>query len=53
MIEKQLINLLLEKDFYEENKGRVSKSMFTNGTGKLNAQAGHSQTNCCCCNWCL
>ena len=35
MIEKQLINLLLEKDFYEENKGRVSKSMFTNGTGKL------------------
>ena len=35
MIEKQLINLLLEKDFYEENKGRISKSMFTNGTGKL------------------
>ena len=35
MIEKQLINLLLEKDFYDENKGRVSKSMFTNGTGKL------------------
>ena len=35
MIEKQLINLLLDKDFYEENKGRVSKSMFTNGTGKL------------------
>ena len=35
MIEKQLINLLLEKDFYEENKGRVSKSMFTNGTCKL------------------
>ena len=35
MIEKQLINLLLEKDFYVDNKGRVSKSMFTNGTGKL------------------
>ena len=35
MIEKQIINLLLEKDLYEENKGRVSKSMFTNGTGKL------------------
>ena len=35
MIEKQLINLLLEKDFYEKNKGRVSKTMFTNGTGNL------------------
>ena len=35
MIEKQLINLLLEKDFYEDNKGPVSKSMFTYGTGKL------------------
>ena len=35
MIEKQLISLLLEKDFYEKNKGRVSKTMFTNGTGNL------------------
>ena len=35
MIEKQLIYLLLDKDFYEENKGRVSKTMFTNGTGTL------------------
>jgi len=35
MIEKQLINLLLDKDFYEKNKGRVSKTMFTNGTGTL------------------
>ena len=35
MIEKQLINLLLDKDFYEENKGRVSKTMFTNGRGTL------------------
>ena len=35
MIEKQLIHLLLDKDFYEENKGRVSKTMFTNGTGTL------------------
>ena len=35
MIEKQLINLLLVKDFYEKNKGRVSKTMFTNGTGNL------------------
>ena len=35
MIEKQLIYLILDKDFYEENKGRVSKTMFTNGTGTL------------------
>ena len=35
MIEKELINLLLKKDFYEENKGRVTKEMFTNGTGNL------------------
>ena len=35
MMEKQLINLLLDKDFYEKNKGRVSKTMFTNGTGTL------------------
>ena len=34
-IEKELINLLLRKDFYEENKGRVNKEMFTNGTGNL------------------
>ena len=35
MIEKELIHLLLDKDFYEKNKGRVSKAMFTNGTGNL------------------
>ena len=35
MIEKELIHLLLDKDFYEKNKGRVSKTMFTNGTGNL------------------
>ena len=35
MIEKELITLLLKKDFYEENKGRVTKEMFTNGTGNL------------------
>jgi len=35
MIEKQLIKLLLNKDFYEKNKGKVSKGMFTNGTGNL------------------
>ena len=35
MIEKQLIKLLLNKDFYEKNKGKISKGMFTNGTGNL------------------
>ena len=35
MIEKELITLLLKKDFYEENKGRITKEMFTNGTGNL------------------
>mgnify|MGYP003146047067 FL=1 len=35
MIEKQILQLLLDKDFYEENKGRVSKTMFTNGTENL------------------
>ena len=35
MIEKELITLLLKKDFYEENKGRITKEMFTNGPGNL------------------
>ena len=35
MIEKELITLLLKKDFYEEHKGRIKKEMFTNGTGNL------------------
>ena len=35
MIEKQIIKLLLRKDFYEKHKGKVSKSMFTNGTGSF------------------
>ena len=35
MIEKELITLLLKKDFYEENKSRIKKEMFTNGTGNL------------------
>ena len=35
MIEKQLIQLLLHKDFYEKHKGKVSKTMFTNGAGSL------------------
>ena len=35
MIEKQLIQLLLHKDFYEKHKGKGSKTMFTNGAGSL------------------
>ena len=35
MIEKELITLLLKKDFYEEHKGRIKKEMFANGTGNL------------------
>ena len=38
MIEKELINLLLDKDFYEKNKSRVSKSMFTNGQKHMSNQ---------------
>ena len=45
MIEKQLINLLLDKDFYEENKGRVSKTMFTNGTGTLDETITKAHAN--------
>ncbi len=35
MIEKELIKLLLGKEFYTKNKGRLSKELFTNGTGDL------------------
>ena len=35
MIEKQIIKLLLRKNFYEKHKGKVSKAMFTNGTGSF------------------
>ena len=34
MQERQLIKLLLKKNFYEKNKGKVSKTTFTNGLGK-------------------
>ena len=32
-MEKQLINLLLKKDFYSKNKSKVAKTVFTNGVG--------------------
>lgn len=37
MIEKELIKLLLSKEFYTKNKGKLSKELFTNGTGDLYA----------------
>ena len=35
MQERQLIKLLLKKDFYEKNKGKVTKTTFTNGLGNF------------------
>ena len=34
-MEKELIKLLLKKDFYNKNKSKLSKEFFTNGTGAL------------------
>ncbi len=34
-MEKELIKLLLKKDFYNKNKNKLSKEFFTNGTGAL------------------
>ena len=35
MQERQLIKLLLKKNFYEKNKGKVTKTTFTNGLGNF------------------
>ena len=35
MMEKELIKLLLNKDFYHKNKSKLTKEFFTNGTGAL------------------
>ena len=35
MMEKELIKLLLNKNFYHKNKSKLSKEFFTNGTGDL------------------
>ena len=35
MQERQLIKLLLKKPFYEKNKGKVSKTTFSNGLGNF------------------
>ena len=34
-MEKELIKLLLNKNFYNKNKSRLTKEFFTNGTGAL------------------
>ena len=34
-MEKELIQLLLNKKFYNKNKSKLSKEFFTNGTGEL------------------
>ena len=34
-MEKELIKLLLKKDFYNKNKRKLTKEFFTNGTGDL------------------
>ena len=34
-MEKELIKLLLNKNFYDKNKSKLSKEFFTNGTGAL------------------
>ena len=34
-MEKQLINLLLKKDFYSKNKSKIGKTVFTNGVGSF------------------
>jgi len=35
MIEKQIIKLMLDKDFYTEYKGRVSRNVFQGSFGSL------------------
>jgi len=34
-MEKQLVNLLLKKDFYVKNKSKVERTIFTNGVGNF------------------
>ena len=35
MMEKELVKLLLNKNFYDKNKSKLSKEFFTNGTGAM------------------
>ena len=47
MMEKELIKLLLNKNFYEKNKSKLSKEFFTNGTGALyeTIQSAHQDSD--------
>ena len=47
MMEKELIKLLLNKNFYHKNKSKLSKEFFTNGTGALyeTIQSAHQDSD--------
>ena len=47
MMEKELIKLLLNKDFYHKNKSKLTKEFFTNGTGALyeTIQSAHEDSD--------
>ena len=47
MMEKELIKLLLNKDFYHKNKSKLTKEFFTNGTGALyeTIQSAHQDSD--------
>jgi replicative DNA helicase len=46
-MEKELIKLLLNKNFYDKNKSKLSKEFFTNGTGALyeTIQSAHQDSD--------
>jgi len=46
-MEKELIKLLLSKDFYNKNKSKLTKEFFTNGTGDLykTIQSAHEDSD--------
>ena len=46
-MEKELIKLLLNKNFYHKNKSKLSKEFFTNGTGALyeTIQSAHQDSD--------
>ena len=47
MMEKELIKLLLNKNFYDKNKSKLTKEFFTNGTGALyeTIQSAHQDSD--------
>jgi hypothetical protein len=46
-MEKELIKLLLNKNFYNKNKSKLTKEFFTNGTGALyeTIQSAHQDSD--------